>query len=509
MKAAGNSKHVALSVLFSDIRGFTTLSQLIEPRRLRSLLHEYVEGMLAASKNNRGTVDKLMGDGLMALFGYPRKQTRHARNAVNAAQEMLLRVEQLRGDWQAAAPGADLAIRIGIASGPALIEETRLDGRREIQAIGDIVNLAARLEQRAEPGTILVSAGTHAETRDDFDFEVLQGLELKGYDDALLAYVPQGRRDRGTGGARAGRTGGASGEPDVLTEHRRSPRSSITLYVNCEVHGEQERHRCLDISERGAFIDTKKPHPVGTRLRIHASLPSNAGVVPVTLDGRVVRVSRTRNRPGMGVQFLSVKAESLDTISYVVREVFGLGTISRRQIHKKEDGFKYILETGPRAVTLRGKELPVSFAGYGIENSDSLSRRLAQEYRRTKRYGGDFTCVVVALYNLDKLPPVLATNSIEEIALAMAQSVRDTDELYYLNEMKFFVLAPETLANRAGTLAQRIAAGINSFLHSSVKDLQLVEVDIGIFTFDGRNARSPEDLVLKTLVAAGPGAVVQ
>lgn len=509
-----------VTVLFSDIRGYTRLTKILPAAKLRALVDEYLEAVLDIIKKNRGTVDKVMGDGMMVIFGYPRTQKQHAGHAIRAALRIQKRVAGLRHAWQKAAAGADLQVRIGIASGLVMIEEKLIGGHPEMRALGETVNLAARLEERAEPGSVLVSDRTRVLTEDQFAFTRVPELELKGFADALAAHVPALKKAGPAPAARTGRTTptelpesdltGAS-EPAKRTgppggaEHRAAPRRQVRLFVNCEAGTIQERHRCLDISESGAFIDTQQPYPVGTSLRFHASLPSGSELVPVRLESRVVRVSNEQPPVGNGVQFTSIQAESLSTIRLVVREIFGLTNLSRRLIQKKADGFKYILDTEPDRVTLRGRALPVSFARLGIENSALLARRLEHEFRRTRRYGSEFTCLAVCLYNLDKVgSDSVVAEALEQLALALDGVVRDTDELFYMNEMRFFVLAPETMADRAETQVQRISRQLNAFMHTFEHDLSSLEIDVGAFTFDGHNATTPEELIVRTLLAAVP-----
>jgi adenylate cyclase len=145
-----------LTVLFADIRGFTRLSENAAPDRVVQLLNNYFTAMSDVVFGHGGTLDKYIGDGLMALFGAPTATPEDACNAVSAAVQMQRRMEginaQLRADGL-----AEIAIGIGLHTGVATVGYIGSERRSEYTAIGDTVNLAARLEQNAAPGQILLS----------------------------------------------------------------------------------------------------------------------------------------------------------------------------------------------------------------------------------------------------------------------------------------------------------------------------------------------------------------
>jgi adenylate cyclase len=145
-----------LTVLFADIRGFTRLSEHAPPERVVQLLNNYFTAMSDIIFANGGTLDKYIGDGLMALFGAPTATPDDACNAVGAAVAMQQQIgiinEQLKAEGL-----AEIAIGIGLHTGVATVGYIGSERRSEYTAIGDTVNLAARLEQNAQPGQILLS----------------------------------------------------------------------------------------------------------------------------------------------------------------------------------------------------------------------------------------------------------------------------------------------------------------------------------------------------------------
>lgn len=147
--ALSNSRK-EISVLFTDIRGFTGLSETNDPDKLVDLLNRYFHELTEAIFEVEGCVDKFTGDGVLALFGTPVAQSDHARRAVRAGQDILRRCSHL-----CTPDGEPLGIGIGIATGAAIVGPVGSEKRQEYTAIGNVVNIAARLVELANAGEVL------------------------------------------------------------------------------------------------------------------------------------------------------------------------------------------------------------------------------------------------------------------------------------------------------------------------------------------------------------------
>ena len=178
-----------MSVLFSDIRGFTSVSERGEPEAILAQLNEYFSRMVPIVFAHQGTLDKFVGDMIMALFGAPVEDDRHADHAVRAATAMVRELEALNAEWRRAGRPT-LDIGIGINSGEMVAGNVGSESIMSYTVIGDQVNLGARLESlNKEYGSrILVSEATRALLKDPFDLRALGRVTVKGKTRAVDIY---------------------------------------------------------------------------------------------------------------------------------------------------------------------------------------------------------------------------------------------------------------------------------------------------------------------------------
>jgi class 3 adenylate cyclase/tetratricopeptide (TPR) repeat protein len=168
-----------VTVLFVDTVGSTPLAEKLGEEAMYSLMREALARMGDAVHHYEGYVATFTGDGLMALFGAPIAHEDSARRAVSAALRMQVSLEEYGAEIERL-HGVGCRFRVGLNTGPVVVGTVADDLRMDFTAIGDTVNLAARMEQTAEPGTVFISQPTHRVVADFFDCEALGDLALKG-----------------------------------------------------------------------------------------------------------------------------------------------------------------------------------------------------------------------------------------------------------------------------------------------------------------------------------------
>ncbi|PAP80177.1 hypothetical protein B1759_01910 [Rubrivirga sp. SAORIC476] len=180
-----------VTVVFTDLAGFTKLSEATPPARVTALLNEYLNEMVALIDAHGGTLDKFMGDGIMVLFGAadPMEPDEQARRAVDMAVQMQAAMTRLRAGWRATGLHDDLDLRIGIHQAEVTVGNFGSDELVEFTAIGRGVNLAARLEGACVPGGVLVSREVHDRTASVVAFGPPQTFRLKGIEAPVEAFT--------------------------------------------------------------------------------------------------------------------------------------------------------------------------------------------------------------------------------------------------------------------------------------------------------------------------------
>jgi adenylate cyclase len=185
VKLGGDKRQVA--VLFSDIRGFTALSETMTPDEIAQLLTEYFTEMVECVFRNGGTLDKFIGDAVMAQWGAPIGEPDDADRAMRAALEMMQALDALNANWRVAGK-PELAIGIGLNIGEAFAGNIGSERRLEFTVIGDTVNTASRLCSAADGGEILLSEDFRRALREPPTLEERPAIELKGKRERIPLY---------------------------------------------------------------------------------------------------------------------------------------------------------------------------------------------------------------------------------------------------------------------------------------------------------------------------------
>tara|TARA_B100001939_G_scaffold286204_2_gene256259 strand:+ start:1861 stop:4554 length:2694 start_codon:yes stop_codon:yes gene_type:complete len=194
IKLGGEKKHSA--VFFSDLRGFTAMSETMEPEEVVEYLNEYFSAMVACVDETRGVVDKFIGDAIMATWGAVVSHGNDTENAVNGALRMRAALIELNvRNRERGKPIARFGC--GINSGPVISGQIGSEQKLEFTVIGDTVNLASRIEALNKPfGTdILISTDSYEEVKDIFNVEQMPAIKVKGKEKPQTIYFVLGRKD--------------------------------------------------------------------------------------------------------------------------------------------------------------------------------------------------------------------------------------------------------------------------------------------------------------------------
>ena len=173
-----------VTVLFADARGFTSYAEGRPPQEVAQALNAMFEGCNEVLLQHDAIVDKLMGDAVMAVFGAPIIREDHIRQAVEAAAAIQAKAVQIfPSGWEGA------CLRIGINSGAAFVGRVGSNDIKDYTAVGDVVNVAQRLQTEASPGEVLVSESVYSEVSDAYPNAERRFLTLKGRAESVTAFA--------------------------------------------------------------------------------------------------------------------------------------------------------------------------------------------------------------------------------------------------------------------------------------------------------------------------------
>lgn len=174
-------KKAYVSVLFADIRQFTSISEVYTPEEVSSLLNEYFSLIAPIIDKYNGTLNKFMGDAVMAIFGAPIEDENHAQNAVLCADEILHEVKKLNYKWKISNK-PEIRIGIAINTGYVFIGNIGSEDRMEFTVIGDSVNIASRIESlnRVYNTSFLISSSTYEKVKNIVNTIKIRDVSIKG-----------------------------------------------------------------------------------------------------------------------------------------------------------------------------------------------------------------------------------------------------------------------------------------------------------------------------------------
>jgi adenylate cyclase len=292
-QSLGPRRRVA-TVLFSDIRGFTSISERLQPEQVEEMLGEYLTEMTQIVFKHRGSVDKYMGDGIMALYNAPFEDPEHALNAIRTGLEFQERALAVSARWQEKL-GVSIRIGVGINTGEMLVGTLGSRQRFEYTALGDNVNLASRLESvtKDHGASIIISEYTYEHVKGRFPTRELGDVTVKGKSRPVKIYgvVPASVRKHARAALQAVATLTALGEGRV-----------------CRV-------RTVDIGEGGLALTGVPPEwEVGCKIQIRLE----GGDLPrrIVVEGTIV----SRRGEAAGVQFTSLDEDSAPVVAdYMAR----------------------------------------------------------------------------------------------------------------------------------------------------------------------------------------------
>lgn len=176
-----------VTVIFCDMRGFTPLAERLPPEEVVAALNDFYSLMIDTTIKHDGSINKFLGDAVMAIFGAPVAYADHCLRAIKTALAMQRGVAEL--SLKRVAQGKDpMAIGIGISAGEVVAGTVGTESQMEYTVIGDKVNLAARLESNAKPGQILVSESTYRQVADKIDAHCLGVMSVKGKEEEVTVY---------------------------------------------------------------------------------------------------------------------------------------------------------------------------------------------------------------------------------------------------------------------------------------------------------------------------------
>ena len=185
-----------VTILFSDVKGSTAMAEELDPEDVMEIMNEVFPVLIEPVYKYEGTLARLMGDAVLALFGAPISHEDDSERAIRAGLEIVAGAQEYAARLKEERKIEGFDVRVGINTGLVVVGEVGSDLRVEYTAMGDAVNLAARMEQHAPPGGVLITHDTYRHVRGVFDLEPQEPLQVKGKAEPVLTYLVSRARPR-------------------------------------------------------------------------------------------------------------------------------------------------------------------------------------------------------------------------------------------------------------------------------------------------------------------------
>jgi adenylate cyclase len=297
-------ERVECSILFTDICGFTSMSEKLPPEKIVQTLNEYFSAMTKIIFENDGTLDKFIGDAIMASFGTPIFNPQSARNAVKAGLDMLKKLYELQKNWESEGRPS-FKIRIGINTGEVVAGNIGSPDRMDYTVIGDNVNLASRLESNAKPMTVLISDSTYVKIKDIATANPRDPIMVKGKSMTIQTYEVTDIRIPSEEKAKV---------------QRQFVRKDVSVFATFKIPPGTKTNQCIiqNISGGGVLMSTRISASVGEKILLDFTLPDQSKFD--NIEGKIVMARPFKDEHSntflkMGIEFTPLSDANFKSIS--------------------------------------------------------------------------------------------------------------------------------------------------------------------------------------------------
>lgn len=297
-------ERVECSVLFTDICGFTSMSEKLPPETVVQTLNEYFSEMTKIIFENEGTLDKFIGDAIMASFGTPIFNPHSAQNAVKSGIGMLKKLEELQKKWESEGRPS-FKIRVGINTGDVVAGNIGSPGRMDYTVIGDNVNLASRLESNAKPMTVLISESTYLKIKDMVTANSREPIMVKGKSKPVQTYevvdikIPV---------------------EEKVKVQRKFVRRDVSVFATFKIPPATKTNQCIiqNISGGGLLMSTRAGASVGDKISLDFALPDQSKFD--NIGGKIVMARPFKDEHSniflkMGIEFTPLSDADFERLS--------------------------------------------------------------------------------------------------------------------------------------------------------------------------------------------------